>query len=101
MTIESFTIETFSEQLNTGFRVRLGEADAIEAQLVEVVDNGTSPEQERFSLLFRLPRNLPPAQGLYTVEHEKLGEFGLFLVPNRQDKQGMYYEAVFNRLREV
>jgi hypothetical protein len=98
--LESFTIETFLEQLNTNFRLRLGEADPIEAQLIEVTDNGTTPSQERFSLVFRLPRNRPPTQGLYKVEHEKLGEFELLLVPNKADGQGMYYEAVFNRLRE-
>ena len=99
--LDSFSIETFSEQLNTTFRLQLDESDAIEAQLIEVTDNGTSPDQERFSLLFRLPRNRPPTQGLYKVTHEKLGEFELLLVPNREDKQGMYYEAVFNRLREA
>jgi uncharacterized protein DUF6916 len=99
--IESLSLATFSEHLNTGFRLRLGESDALEAQLIEVVDNGTTPDQEQFSILFRAPRNLPPTQGLYSVEHEKLGEFELFLVPVRQDKHGMYYEAVFNRLIEV
>jgi hypothetical protein len=98
--LESFTMETFLEQLNTSFRLRLGEADPLEAQLIEVTDNGTSPVQERFSLLFRTPRNRPPTQGLYRVEHEKLGEFDLLLVPNKADKQSMYYEAVFNRLRD-
>ena len=99
--LESFTIETFSEQLNTNFRARLDETDAIEAELIEVTDNGSSPDQERFSLVFRSPRNRPPTQGLYKIEHEKLGEFDLLLVPIRQDKQGLYYEAVFNRLREA
>src|ERR1044072_1398475 len=98
--LESYTMETFLEQLNTSFRFRLGKADPLEGQLIEVTDNGTSPVQERFSLVFRTPRNLPPTQGLYKVEHEKLGEFELLLVPNKADKQGMYYEAVFNRLRD-
>jgi len=99
--IESLNLATFSERLNTGFRLRLGEADVIEAQLVEAVDTGSTPDQEQFSLVFRAPRGLPPAQGLYSVEHEKLGKFELFLAPVRQDKQWLYYEAVFNRLIDV
>lgn len=99
--LENFSMQTFSELLNTGFRLRLDESDAIESQLIEVTDNGTTPDQEQFSLIFRLPRDRPPTQGLYTVEHEKLGEFVLLLVPVKQDKRGIYYEAVFNRLIEV
>ncbi|HKS42195.1 MAG TPA: hypothetical protein VJX74_16375 [Blastocatellia bacterium] len=98
--LETFTMQTFSEQLNTNFRIQLGDADAMEAQLVEVTDNGTTPYQEQFSLVFRTPRDRPPQQGLYKIEHEKLGEFEMLLVPVRSDKQGMNYEAVFNRLLE-
>ena len=98
--LETFTMQTFSEHLNTSFRLRLNDADAMEAQLVEVRDNGTTTYQEQFSLIFRTPRDRPPQQGLYKIEHEKLGEFELFLVPVRADRQGMNYEAVFNRLLE-
>lgn len=98
--LENFTIQTFSEQLNTNFRFRLSESDVMEAQLIEVKDIGTTPIQEQFSLFFRAPRDRPPLQSLYRVEHEKLGEFDLLLVPIRADAESMYYEAVFNRLRE-
>lgn len=98
--LETFTMQTFSEHLNTSFRIQLGDADQMEAQLIEVTDNGTTPEQEQFSLVFRSPRDRPPQQGLYKIEHEKLGEFELLLVPVRSDKQGLNYEAVFNRLLE-
>jgi hypothetical protein len=29
-----------------------------------------------------------------------MGQFELFIVPVKQDAQGFYYEAVFNRIRE-
>jgi hypothetical protein len=29
-----------------------------------------------------------------------MGQFELFLVPIKEDEQGFYYEAVFNRLRQ-
>jgi hypothetical protein len=32
------------------------------------------------------------------MEHDEMGQFDLFLVPIRQDDQGFYYEAVFNRI---
>jgi hypothetical protein len=98
--LETFTMQTFLEQLNTSFRIRLDDSDAMEAQLIEVRDNGTTPIQEQFSLLFRTPRDRPPRQGLYKIEHEKLGELELLLVPVRSDKQGLNYEATFNRLLE-
>jgi hypothetical protein len=99
--IESLNLAIFSEHLNTGFRLRLGEADVIEAQLVEVADNGSTPDQEQFSVLFRAPRDHTPVQGLYSIEHEKLGKFEMFLVPVKPDKNWFYYEAIFNRLIEV
>ncbi|MGA9768894.1 MAG: hypothetical protein WBV94_07635 [Blastocatellia bacterium] len=98
--LETFTMQTFSEQLNTSFRIRLDEFDAMDAQLIEVRDNGSTPIQEQFSLLFRTSRDHPPRQGLYKIEHEKLGELELLLVPVRSDRQGLNYEAIFNRLLE-
>jgi hypothetical protein len=29
-----------------------------------------------------------------------MGQLDLFIVPIRQDAQGFYYEAIFNRIRE-
>jgi hypothetical protein len=36
---------------------------------------------------------------MYQLQHERLGAFELFLVPVGQDQDGVYYEAVFNRLQ--
>ena len=99
--IENFTIQTFAELLNTNFKLRQVDGEATDAQLVEVTDCGTTPRQERFSLLFRTSLDRTPAQWLYHLEHEALGAFELFLVPVRMDAQGLYYEAIFNRLRKV
>jgi hypothetical protein len=38
-------------------------------------------------------------QGMYELQHAHLGTLELFLVPVGQDHTGLYYEAVFNRLR--
>jgi Domain of unknown function (DUF6916) len=98
--LETFTMQTFSEQLNTSFRFHLNDSEVMEAQLIEVKDIGMTPVQEQFSLFFQTARDRPPRQALYRVEHEKLGEFDLLLVPVRAEGKNMYYEAVFNRLRE-
>jgi hypothetical protein len=37
---------------------------------------------------------------MFRLEHDKIGAIDLFLVPVRKDEQGLYYEAVFNRLLE-
>ena len=35
---------------------------------------------------------------MYDLQHPSLGKFALLLVPIGKDAQGLYYEAVFNRL---
>lgn len=89
---------SFSEQLNTRFQVQIGDTDSLELELVEATDRRSTPGQERFSVLFRGPRDVLLQQALYKVEHEKLGTFDLFLVPVGMDDEGVSYEAVFNRL---
>jgi|SRR6266850_3629430 len=100
---------TFRTQLNTPFRVHLSPITAVEVELVEVTEKGVldgeqrpaAARQERFSLVFRGPRGEPLQQGMYQMQHNQLGAFDLFLVPVGQDHDGVYYEAVFNRLRRL
>ncbi|HMF56713.1 MAG TPA: hypothetical protein VK619_10255 [Pyrinomonadaceae bacterium] len=97
---ELLTHPTFSEQLNTKFRIRFSESQIIEVELVEVSELKLSRVQERFSILFRAPVDALFRQGLFGMEHEQMGAFELFLVPVFKEKDGIYYEAVFNRLLE-
>jgi uncharacterized protein DUF6916 len=97
--LESCTIETFSDQLNTKFRLRLDDANTLELELTEVKDLGSSPEHEQFSLIFRGPVDGPLYQYIFRVEHDKIGALDLFLVPIGRDQNGMRYEAVVNRLK--
>ena len=76
-------------------------------ELVEVTEKGAADgrqpwataRQERFSIVFRGPREKPLQQGMYQLQHDQLGALELFLVPVGRDHEGLYYEAVFNRLR--
>jgi len=90
--------EEFLKHLNTKFRIRVSEADAVEAELTEVSERIMSPRQERFSLVFRTTNQIFLGQGQRAFEHDQMGNFGLFIVPIGRDESGTDYEAVFNRL---
>jgi hypothetical protein len=98
---------TFNAHLNTPFRILQASNPLMDAELVEVIERGVANEtlpraaerQERFSIVFRGPRDKLLQQGIYQMQHNQLGALELFLVPVGQDREGLYYEAVFNRLR--
>ena len=96
----SLTHEAFSRQRNTKFQVHLDEKTNVEVELVEVSEVKLYPQQEEFSLEFRGPLDAFLGQGAGSFKHDQMGEFELFIVPIRQDEQGFYYQAIFNRLRE-
>lgn len=97
--LETLTQATFSEHLNTKFRVHVADSSIVDIELTEVAPGRQTPKQEQFSILFRGPGDAFFPQGNYKIEHEKLGAFDLLLVPVAKDDAGFYYEAVFNRLR--
>ena len=97
--IQSAVASTFAEHLNSTFRLH-HEPAATELELVEVSD-GSTHGHVNFSLLFRGPHQPPLPQQTYPVEHDRLGRFDLFIVPVKRDAQGLYYEAVFNRVSET
>jgi hypothetical protein len=98
---------TFGAQLNSSFRIHLSPRHIVEVELVDVTERGSTDgkqpwgavRQERFSIVFRGPPEGLLQQGMYQMQHDHLGAFELFLVPVGRDKDGVYYEAVFNRLR--
>jgi hypothetical protein len=54
--------------------------------------------QECFSLVFQAPTTAPPMQGMYRLLHPVIGPADIFLVPFKKTEDGLYYEAIFNRL---
>ena len=95
---ENLTHAALAENLNTKFVIRYGDADALELELTEISKPTVTRRQEFFSIIFRGPRDRFLPQSTYHMEHDKLGQFDLFLVPVEQDQNGYYYQAVFNRL---
>ena len=98
--IETFTIDLFSGDVGGKYLMHYGEGKTAELELVSVRDVGSSVRQEQFALEFRAPVDAPIAQGIYQVEHDKLGALNLFLVPISRDQHGLHYEAIFNRMIE-
>ena len=87
----------YAEHLNSHFHQREADGRVVDFELVKVEMKTSSPRQEEFSLIFRGPLDLPIQQGLFRLEHEKLGTEEIFLVPVSKDTEGIYFEAVFNR----
>jgi len=97
---EHLTEAQFAEQLNTTFRVRVDAPQPLELKLIEVKgwhrQAQEQREMERFSVFFKGPANILMPQHIYTLEHEQLGTFDIFLVPVAQGEDGFRYEAIFN-----
>lgn len=96
----SLTEKEFSRHLNTKFRVNLETPGPIELELVEVKGYSSKPDEqggmERFSVYFHGPEDGFLPQRAYSLEHERMGAFDIFLVPIGRDQRGVRYEAVFN-----
>ena len=88
----------FADNLNTRFKLIYEPDQVLEVELIELREGRASPRQEVFSITFRGPGDVLLSQGMYSFQHDTMGQFGLFIVPVGQDEQGIYYEAVFNRL---
>jgi len=91
----------FVENMGSKFRLRLEGSDSAELELVEVSEQQKGAHQEMFSIIFRCPSETVWPQGIYHLAHERMGELDLFLVPINKDAEGVYYEAVFNRMFEA
>lgn len=96
----SLTHEAFSQNANTKFHVQADENTTVELELTEVSELKLHPRQEEFTIVFRGPLNTFLDQGVRDFTHDQMGQFELFIVPIKQDVDGFYYEAVFNRIRE-
>jgi hypothetical protein len=92
----------FSKHINTKFRVAT--EPPIELELTEVKPYLNQVNEqgglERFSIFFVGPGDRYLPQAIYSVEHERMGAFELFLVPVAQDHHGFIYEAVFNYFKD-
>jgi hypothetical protein len=97
MTLESITYESLAENLNTKFRVPVESGEPLELELIEISEKRQVGDSEHFSIVFRGGLGFLLPQRIHRLEHERLGEFDLFLVPIAREADGFRYEAIFNR----
>lgn len=88
----------FTEHLRSMFTTSLSGDVLFDMELVETESKISNSIQDTFSILFRAPTDAQPHQGIYDLEHSVLGKMSIFLVPIKRDSEGLYFEAVFNRL---
>ncbi len=98
--LENLRLSSFSERLNTKFRLDSDAASVVELELLSATDLGSSPAHEQFSLIFRSPLENFLPQRIYPLRHEQLGALELFLVPIGREQDGFHYEAIINRVNE-
>ena len=96
----SLTEKEFSQHVNTKFRVNLDAENRVDLELVEVKGYAGRPDDqqgmERFSLYLTGPAQPFLPQSTYSLDHDAMGTFDLFLVPIKPEGEGSRYEAVFN-----
>jgi hypothetical protein len=95
---ELLRMDDFAKHLNTRFTMRVGEAEALELELVSARQISLSDDHDEYSLVFLGPDNSPVAQGIYRLTHDVMGTLDIFLVPIKKDEKGVAYEAIFNLL---
>ena len=98
--LNSLSLETFSSLKNTGFYLYKGALKVAKVELIEATALKRRQRLEAFSLVFKGPAGLPLDQNTYRVRHDGLRPFKLLIVPFKRDDSGVYYEAIFNRLRK-
>ena len=94
--MDNLHYDDFLPHLNSRFQM-MADGATHELELAQVTENSPSPRQEQFVLLFRAPLTAPSQQGIFQLQHERLGSGAMFLVPVSRNADGLFYEAVFNR----
>jgi uncharacterized protein DUF6916 len=93
----TLTSKSFERLLNQTFKVQLSAMEHQELELIRVSRTTKQRHCESFDILFA-GMDKPFIEGTYTIQHETLGSFPLFLVPVGPAQNGPVYQAVFTRL---
>jgi len=97
--VEKLTISNFHPHTGDRFEVRTKAGERVDLELIEVRDTSTDM-MDSFHLIFRGPKDNVFPHDTHRVAHPTIGDFDLFLGPIIYGKtDGVYYQAVFNRLR--
>jgi hypothetical protein len=99
----NLTEQEFSKHLGGDFKVILSDGELTltltEAKAYMPQEN-EQPGMERFSVFFKGPPELMLPQRTYSMRHEKMGDFDIFMTPLNRNEKTIQYEAVFNYYRK-
>ena len=96
--MELLSLEHFAGCVNEPFATQI-DGVALEFVLVEARPLPPPPKgaaRAPFVLLFRNSAAIVFPQQIYPMQHARVGEVGIFLVPVAQERAGFLYQAVFN-----
>lgn len=88
---------TYVPLVGSTFKIHRSQARPLSVKLVAAT-RLPSEAGESFSLIFRGHGNAKLGQETYTLEHPRLGEFPLFLVPVGPPVKGQDFQAIVNRI---
>lgn len=97
MSGDTLTAQTFRSLVSERFWVRTDDGSAAQLVLCDCSEPVRAGGFESFTLTFEGGPDGPPAQGTFLLSAETFGESAVFLVPVRQLRNGLEYQAVFNR----
>jgi hypothetical protein len=93
------TLELFQPEVGSTFTIAFTD-DSFALALREATAVGYHDPQihkrHPFALLFVCPDPRVLQQGIYAIDHERLGKLEIFIVPVAADGDGVHYEAIFN-----
>jgi hypothetical protein len=99
--LRELNAQIFREQLHTKFKVMIEGGEPVVLELVAVEEPPHAPGMELFSLQFMGPFSPRLPQRTHRLEHEKLGEFEIFLTAlSAEPDEGTKYESIFHRFRD-
>ena len=93
--------DDFAGCLHSRFRVAAELPGEFDLELVQVSELRTSSHQVNFSIIFQGPQERFLPQRIYRLNHDRLGDLELFLVPVSRQGETILYEAVFNFISDV
>lgn len=99
--LRELNAELFRQQLNTKFKIAIENGQSLVLELIAVDEPPQTPAMEQFSLHFLGPFTPRLMQRTHRLEHDKLGEFEIFLAAiGAEPDKGTEYESVFHRFRD-
>lgn len=88
----------FTPHLNTKFKIHTEAFGVVDAELIDITGR-KSEDQESFSLIFSTSKDKIFEQRIYKLNHPKMGDLELFMVPVASHKKDeMHYQVIFSRL---